>query len=175
MRNAAQLFSTLRDEPGVYLLVDLDDKPLYAGKSEKIRKRMRQHFVSQNSSVTSDGLLDLFEVLRVHVWYCDSMRLDACETALHHQFAPSWNRAPARSEEDMNHSTLQGSADVVIDLIQSPEELALRREPLERIEAKLLHLVRGVRKAKISGTSPGIDRALYLHAEELVELFSERP
>jgi hypothetical protein len=46
-----------------------------------------------------------------------------------------------------------------------------RREPLERVETKLLHLLRAVRKAPISGASPATMAALARHAEELRELF----
>jgi hypothetical protein len=50
-----------------------------------LRSRLDQHFVSQNSSATADGLLDLYDVLRVYVWYCDATELGAAESALLHQ------------------------------------------------------------------------------------------
>ena len=64
---------------------------------------------------------------------------------------------------------------MVIGILDSPEELSVRRQPLERIEAKLLHLIRAVRKAKISGASPGVRQALARHAEELGEHFGRLP
>src|SRR5262249_13535688 len=67
---------------------------------------------------------------------------------------------------------ISGSRPSLVGILDSPEEVAVRRQPLERIEAKLLHLIRAVRKAKISGASPGVRRALARHAEELAELFS---
>jgi hypothetical protein len=62
------------------------------------------------------------------------------------------------------------TADVVVGILDRPERLAVRHEPFERIEAKLLHLLRAVRKAKISGASPSVRDALHQHARELIEL-----
>jgi excinuclease UvrABC nuclease subunit len=62
-------FSDVRNVTGVYLLLDLDERPLYAGQSRHVRSRLEQHFVRQDSSATADGLLDIYDVLRVVVWY----------------------------------------------------------------------------------------------------------
>ena len=166
-------FETIRNVPGVYVLFDLDEQPLYVGKSTTLRSRLEQHFIRQDSSATADGLLDIYDVLRVAVWYAkrdSNASLDAFEAAAYQCFPPRWNRAvpscpgplPALSLED---------ADAVIGILDSPEELAVRRQPLQRVEAKLLHLLRAVRKAKISGASPGVRKALARHAEELGDLF----
>jgi hypothetical protein len=66
------------------------------------------------------------------------------------------------------------NADMIVGILDSPEEVAVRRQPLERVEAKLLHLIRAVRKAKLSGASPAVRRALHRHAEELVRLLKMR-
>lgn len=166
-------FSDVRNVAGVYLLLDLDERPLYVGKSGTLRSRLEQHFVRQDSSATADGLLDIYDVLRVCVWYADpeaGVPVDAFEAAAYQSFPPRWNRAVPVHEGPLPVLTLE-NADVVIGILDSPEELAVRRQPLERIEAKLLHLIRAVRKAKISGASPGVRQALARHAEELGELF----
>jgi hypothetical protein len=162
-------FSRVRNTPGVYVLFDLDERPLYVGKSGKLRGRLEQHFIRQDSSATADGLLDIYDVLRVAVWYAEG-DLDAYEAAAYRQFPPRWNRAVPEWSGQLPTLTLD-NADVVVGILDSPEEVAVRRQPLERIEAKLLHLIRAVRKAKISGASPAIRRALHRHAEELGELF----
>jgi excinuclease UvrABC nuclease subunit len=73
-------FSRVRNTPGVYVLFDLDERPLYVGKSGKLRGRLEQHFIRQDSSATADGLLDIYDVLRVAVWYAEG-DLDAYEAA----------------------------------------------------------------------------------------------
>lgn len=166
-------FSDVRNVPGVYLLIDLDDRPLYFGKSTTLRSRLEQHFIRQDSSATADGLLDIYDVLRVVVWYVDrdpSFSLEAYETAVYQRFETRWNRAVPVWSGPVPSLTLD-EADVSIGILDSPEELSVRRQPLQRIEAKLLHLLRAVRKAKISGASPGVRQALARHADELSELF----
>lgn len=183
------LISEVRNVPGVYVLFDLDGRALYVGQSRKLRTRLEQHFVSQNSSATADGLLDIYDVLKVAVWYAqrrlalfaednpgeatvDRMEpLDILEAAVHREFQPRWNRAKPAAWAGSIPSLTYENADVVVGVLDSPEEVAVRRQPLERIEAKLLHLIRAVRKAKISGASPGVRKALSRHAEELGELF----
>jgi hypothetical protein len=162
-------FGDLRNVPGVYVLFDLDERPLYVGKSGKLRGRLEQHFVRQDSSATADGLLDIYDVLRVAVWYAAG-DLDAYEAAAYRQFPPRWNRAVPEWPGPLPTLTLD-NADIVVGILDSAEELAVRRQPLKRIEAKLLHLIRAVRKAKISGASPAIRKALARHAEELSDLF----
>lgn len=161
-------FSRVRNAPGVYVLFDLDELPLYVGKSGKLRGRLEQHFIRQDSSATADGLLDIYDVLRVAVWYAEG-DLDAYEAAAYRQFPPRWNRAVPEWSGPLPTLNLE-NADVVVGILDSPEEVAVRRQPLERNEAKLLHLIRAVRKAKISGASPAIRKALHRHAEELGEL-----
>ena len=46
-------------------------------------------------------------------------------------------------------------------------QLAVQREPLEWNETKIRHLLRAVRKARISGASTATMAALARHAQEL--------
>ena len=166
-------FTDVRSIPGVYLLVDLDEKPLYVGQSGKLRGRLEQHFIRQDSSTTADGLLDIYDVLRIYVWYAErdpAAPLDALEAALYQRFPPRWDRAVPAFSGPLPDLRLD-NADITIGILDSPEQLAVRREPLERIEAKLLHLLRAVRKAKIWGASPAVRQALARHAEELGDHF----
>jgi excinuclease UvrABC nuclease subunit len=66
---AMSRFGQVQNVAGVYLLLDLDERPLYVGQSGKLRDRLVQHFVRQDSSATADGLLDIYDVLRIVVWY----------------------------------------------------------------------------------------------------------
>ena len=171
---AASRFGQVRNVAGVYLLLDLDERPLYVGQSGKLRDRLVQHFVRQDSSATADGLLDIYDVLRIVVWYAGrwpAFSLGACEAALYRQFPPRWNRAVPRTPGEMPPLTL-ANADMVIGILDAPHQLAVRRDPLERVEAKLLHLLRAVRKARISDASPAVRHALARHGDELAALLT---
>jgi hypothetical protein len=134
-----------------------------------VRNRLLEHFVGQNSSVTADGILDLYDVLRVYVWYCDRADLGAFETAASLAFKPRWNRADIASAISVPELNV-AEPDEVIGIHDSPEELARRREPLERAENKLLHLLRAVRKVRVSAASPASRQLLRAHAQELVDI-----
>lgn len=180
-------FNEVRNVPGVYVLFDLEGMALYAGQSGKLRDRLVQHFVRQDSSATADGLLDIYDVLKVVVWYAyprmdlfeeedDAVRermqpLDILEASVMKAFQPRWNRAKAVDWAGPIPTLAVANADISVGILDSPEEFAVRRQPLERIEAKLLHLIRAVRKAKISGASPAVRKALTRHSEELTALF----
>jgi hypothetical protein len=62
-------FNEIINRPSVYVLFDLDEQALYAGKSKTLRTRLEQHSIRQNSSATADDLLDIFDVLKVVIWY----------------------------------------------------------------------------------------------------------
>jgi hypothetical protein len=133
-------FSDVRSVPGVYVLFDLDEQSLYVGKSGKLRDRLEQHFVRQDSSATADGLLDIYDVLRIVIWYADRepmTPLEAYEAAAYQQFPSRWNRAVPAHPGPLPSLTMD-NADIIVGILDSPKELAVRRQPLERIEAKLL-------------------------------------
>jgi len=166
---ALDALSEVRQTPGVYLLVDLDGEAAYVGQSGKLRTRLIQHFVRQDSSVTSDGLLDVYEVWKIKGWYVPPASLDEQGGVLFTAFQPRWNRRRLLSAPLAPNGDLP-VPDFEIALIDETD-LEVRRVPLQRIENKLLHLVRATRKARISGASSSVKRALGLHASELQRLF----
>src|SRR5438045_2663461 len=101
-------FCAVRNSPGVYLFIGLDGNPLYAGQSSFLRTRLERHFIRQDSPAVADGLLDIYDVLRVYVWYADprlalfpeeddSVRepwwdLNTLEFVACDKFKPRWNR-----------------------------------------------------------------------------------
>lgn len=149
----------LAARPGVYLLLDLDGNPLYVGKSRELKTRLAQRFFRQDSSVTSDGLLDVYDVWRVLGWYVDVPdSLDGTEALLFTHFTPRFNRLKPKAGAVELPLDLE-APDFDVALVEEPE-LGHRRQSLARIENKLLHLLRATRKARISGASPGSSRHL---------------
>src|SRR5947209_2711651 len=160
----------VKKAPGVYLLLDLDSEPVYAGQTTNLWKRLRDHLVNQRSDVITDVLLDVYEVREVVIWYrieelelplrtdddddpevlAKREPLDVMESAIIKQFKPRWNRAKGRFRGmDLPGLTLDNCDQRIAVLGES--ELVERTRPIRRIEAKLLHLLRAVRKASVSG------------------------
>jgi hypothetical protein len=185
---------TVKKAPGVYLMLDLDSEPAYAGQTTNLWKRLRDHLVNQRSDVITDVLLDVYEVREVVIWYrieelelplrtddddnpevlAKREPLDVMESAIIKHFKPRWNRAKGRFRGmDLPGLTLD-NCDQRIPIL-SEAELVERTRPIRRIEAKLLHLLRAVRKASVSGESRRVMAGLRQHATDLRGLCQHGP
>lgn len=158
------------ERPGVHLFLDVDGEALYAGQTTQMRSRLEQHLVRQDSSATADGLLDPFEIVTVVGWYLDDDK-DRRKflAAIRNQYDPRWNRGVISEAGPLPTVSLD-SADFQI-AFQSQAQRDALLVPLVRIEAKLLHLLRATRKARISGSSNSVREALSVHAAELQDQF----
>jgi hypothetical protein len=174
----------VKNASGVYLMLDLDDQPVYAGHAKRVRARLGQHFERQSSNVVADGLLDIYEVRTVVIWYRaerpplpfeaeielkEKQPLEIWEAAVCLQHKPKWNRNTPICNCPLPPMPIK-EADLRIEIVETPEDLLFRNQPLQRTENKLLHMLRAVRKARISGASPKVWRALAIHAKELTKL-----
>src|SRR5262249_15986474 len=86
------------------------------------------------------------------------------------KFKPRWNRQAPAWAGPLPEISLEEAA-LIIRLVDSDEELRIRRQSVLRIEAKLFHMLRALRKARVSGASPAILRALETHSKELLRLW----
>jgi hypothetical protein len=178
----------VKQAPGVYLMLDLDKNPVYAGQAKNMRKRLREHFINQRSDVLTDVLLDIYEVQSVALWYAveridlpfsmdDEQApdviarkhpLDVLEAALLREFRPRWNRVKTEWGAGLPVLTLE-NVNCIIPVVEG-KELEVRRDAGQRIETKLLHILRAVRKVRISGGSRTVRWGLTQHINELQEL-----
>jgi len=73
---------------GVYALCDLDDVPIYVGKSEDgIRARVNRHITSARSDVIANRMVDVWEVASVICWPVERRpHLVPLEAYLFHRF-----------------------------------------------------------------------------------------
>ena len=106
--------SALPNESGAYVLRDLDNKPLYVGKStEGIRTRVRRHLTSARSDVVGNRIINLQEV--AFVWYWQT------EDCLH-------------AESHLFH--LYNEDDNLLNSVKPPR--AIWHVPLEKTEVQVL-------------------------------------
>jgi hypothetical protein len=179
-------FSKVKNIPGVYLMQDMDGNSLYAGKGKRVRRRLERHFYRQDSSVTADGLLDIYEVSKIFVWYAEQQfalpfklpddqgrrgTLELLEVAIYKRFKPRLNRSELKCGGPLPE-LIRENADVTIELVTATE-MESGRDPMQRIEGKLLHMLRALRKARVSGASQGVKTALVQLSKELHHLCQE--
>ena len=136
-RYRSRQLSQLPAETGVYALCDLDDVPIYVGKSrrgrnEGIRARVRRHLTSARSDIVANRQLDVWEVAYVWGWpISDPTLLATVEAQVFHEFdrdSPLVNgTVPAEP-----HGAKRELPPRVHVKVMSDEEIALRRLPRYR-------------------------------------------
>jgi len=154
------------DTPGVYCMHDLDGKPAYAGQTSKLRSRLRQHFIRQDSSVVSYGRLDIWDIASVDWWITSDT--DQAEKALLSKYQPYLNFEAEIAAPTETSVIDFGKPDGTIELV-SKEELEFRSEPYHRSKQKLEHLLRMIDKIQIAGHSEATKKTLYEHQRILAE------
>jgi len=165
------LKSVPREESGVYCIFDLDDEPAYAGKTDSsIRRRLREHFVRQDSSVVSYGRLDIWDVYRVEWWTVNET--DEAEQMLLSSYRPYLNFESEVSSSIQSEVIDLSNPDGVLELI-TEEELEFRSEPYNRSKQKLEHLTRMIDKIRLAGHSEETRKTVYEHQRILQKSMSE--
>jgi len=154
------------ETPGVYCLFDLDGVPAYAGQSSKLRSRLRQHFVRQDSSVVSYGRLDIWDIAYIDWW--KTTERDRAEQSLLAHYRPYLNFGNELEDGQLASPIDIDEPDGVIQLV-SEDEREFRSEPYNRTKQKLEHLSRMVDKIKLAGHSDDTKRTLYEHQRILQE------
>ncbi|MFQ5981464.1 MAG: GIY-YIG nuclease family protein [Candidatus Heimdallarchaeota archaeon] len=159
--------------PGVYLLLDLDDQFLYAGRSGNIRQRLDNHFIAHNSSIITDGTIDLFEISKVFVWFVESREeTKQKEEELIAIFQPRMNLA-TRDQQRIGElpsveqqKEILGRANKILD-IEWPSGID-RKNSFARAKRKAAHLALILEKIELSQKRTQKMRTqLALHLEDL--------
>ena len=162
--------STIPTDPGVYCMFDLDDTPTYAGQTSNLRNRLRQHFVRQDSSVSSYGRLDPWDIATVAWWTTE--QTDRAEQDLLADFEPYLNFAAESDPEAPQGAISTGTPDGTFALM-SEEEQSFRRQPYNRVKQKIEHINRMVDKIKFANHSDDTRRTLYEHKRILEQNLQE--
>jgi hypothetical protein len=165
--------------PGVYLFLDLDDQYLYVGRSGNIHKRLTQHFIAHNSSIVTDGTIDLFEMKRVFVWFVDSTQAtEEKEEKLIAIFQPRLNLASRDQRKIGDSSSVEkqrdmlGKANKVLE-VGWPSGLD-RQNSFVRAKRKAAHLAVILEKTELAGKNTDkIRTQLALHLEDLNQLIAK--
>lgn len=79
---------SLTADRGVYVLCDLDQVPIYVGKSrDGIRSRVRRHLTSARSDIIANRQIDVWEVAWVMAYPVEqAAEMSRLEAALFHEF-----------------------------------------------------------------------------------------
>lgn len=152
--------STIPTDAGVYCMFDLDEKPAYAGQTSNLRSRLRQHFIRQDSSVTSYGRLDPWDIASVAWWKTE--QTDRAEQDLLGEFQPYLNFAVESDNQPLQGVLDIGEPDGTFALMAEDEQI-FRRQPYNRAKQKIDHMNRMLDKIKYANHSDNTRRTFYEH------------
>jgi hypothetical protein len=81
----------LTNQIGVYILCDLDQVPVYVGRSlDGIRKRVQRHLTSARSDIIANRQIDVWEIAWVWAYPVEQKaQIPPLEAVLYHQFSAS--------------------------------------------------------------------------------------
>jgi hypothetical protein len=119
---------------GVYALCDLDEVPIYVGKSTKgIRERVRRHLTSARSDTIANRQLDVWEIAYVWAWPCpERANIPSLEALFYHQFDP---QSPLMNGTIPQNPGLLpfGLPEKIRIQVLPDDEITIRRDPSRRL------------------------------------------
>ncbi|MFB6158665.1 MAG: GIY-YIG nuclease family protein [Candidatus Nanohalobium sp.] len=156
--NLRQKVNNLPSEKGVYCFYDLNEEPVYVGKTNSsIRSRLKQHLIRQDSSIVSYGKLDIWDIFYVKYWKVENP--DRLEKELISDLEPYLNLEGFDSNfSDLERDNPTGKLNLISD-----KEAEFRRKPYNRTKQKLEHLERMADKIKTSNHTKDTQSILYKH------------
>ena len=156
---------TLTNETGVYILADLDNVPIYVGRStDGIRARVRHHLTSARSDIIANRQIDVWEIAFVWAYpVADQSELEA--VLFHHFNAISRLMNGSIPPEPPVSVTISGPAQIV--QVMSDEDIEERKEPAQRLARQAGHYAQIVGHFLAVKKSKQIGRAMDAHFERL--------
>ncbi len=155
---------TLSNRIGVYILCDLDQVPVYVGKSrDGIRARVRRHLTSARSDIIANRQIDVWEIAWVLAYPVqDKSELAFLEAALFHQFDPQSalmnGQVPARPSPLVPI----GPPDQIVQ-VMSDAEIAEKQEPALRLPRQAGRYAEIVSHFVAVKNSSQVARAMHAH------------
>ena len=150
--------------PGVYVLCDLDEVPIYVGQSvDGIRARVRRHLTSARSDIIANRQIDVWEIACVWAYpQEDKSQIEQLETALFHHFdsqsALMNGKVPKPLERPLTIPEPLQKVQVMSD-----EEIAEKKEPTLRLPRQAEHYSQIVGHFLAVKNSKEIARAMQAH------------
>lgn len=159
---------SLSNQIGCYVLADLDNVPIYVGKSQAgIRARVNRHLTSARSDIIANRQIDVWEIAFVWAYpVADRSEINTLETRLFYFFDPKsqlMNGAlPARPNDNIEPPEPSQIVQVMSDI-----EIADKKSPEQRLPRQAAHYAQIVGHFLAVKNSIQIARAMTAHFARL--------
>jgi hypothetical protein len=158
----------LTTEIGAYVLCDLDEVPIYVGKSvDGIRARVRRHLTSARSDIIANRQIDVWEIAFVWAYpVANRSKIAALEAALFYAF-------DKKSALMNGHLPARPSRKIKLPLpaqkiqVMSDKEITEKKESALRLPRQAEHYSQIVGHFLAVKNSKEIARAIQAHFERL--------
>jgi len=171
-----QHVSTIPTPIGVYALCDLDEVPIYVGKStDGIQNRVRRHLTSARSDVIANRQVDVWEVAYVWSWPVEAEErgiIDDLEAHLFHFFHAQKILLNGNIPHSVTFPTIRIPPVIKVQ-VMTDEEIAERKNPIRRLPRQAEHFRSLVDHILNVKNSPELRRSLAAHYERLSEYYHQ--
>lgn len=163
---------TLPSETGVYVLCDLDNVPIYVGKSEDgIRDRTRRHLTSARSDVIANRQLDVWEVAFVRSWpLTGKARIAQLEAFLYHRFNAQCRLMNGKIPPATVRLTFQEPEFSSVQILPD-DEIVSRKRPEHRLPRQIAQFNQLMDYILMVKDAPHLREALQAHFERLTKYY----
>jgi hypothetical protein len=164
----------LPSETGVYVLCDLDQIPIYVGKSiDRIRARVRRHLSSARSDVIANRMIDVWEVAFVWSWPLKGkLQISELERFLYHRFNSS-SRLMNGSIPALLRDLPFPEPELQKIQVLPDEEIASRKRPEHRLPRQIAQFNQLMDYILIVKDESHLRQALKAHFERLTKYYQE--
>ena len=158
---------------GVYILCDLDEIPIYVGKSKDgIRNRVRRHLTSARSDIIANRQIDVWEIAFVWTFPVQNKDIiDQLEANLFHHFTKQ-TRLMNGSIPQVHNVDFQYSAPSQRVQVMSDAEIVERKQPEQRLPRQANHYAQIVGHFLAVKNSSEVARAMDSHFIRLAKYHS---
>ncbi len=165
---------TLTNQVGCYVLCDLDQVPIYVGKSvDGIRARVNRHLTSARSDIIANRQIDVWEIAWVWTYpVANREEINAIEDALFHEFHPKSalmnGKVPKPTANKIKVPTPSHKIQVMADA-----EIREKKDPALRLPRQAEHYSQIVGHFLAVKNSKEIAGAIQAHFERLQKYHRE--
>jgi hypothetical protein len=161
---------SLTNKIGVYILCDLDDIPIYVGKSaDGIRARVRRHLTSARSDIIANRQIDVWEIAWVWAFpVADRSEIDALESRLFHYYNDRSVLMNGTIPTPVARESVLPSPDQVVQ-VMSDAEIAEKKDASLRLPRQAERYSEIVSHFLAVKNSRQIARAMQAHFERLAK------
>ena len=157
----------LPSQKGVYVLCDLDQVPIYVGKStDGIRSRVARHLTSARSDIIANRQIDVWEIAYVWAYPVDDIAtINRLEAQLFHHFNPKSKLMNGKALPPPGTKSVP-KPDVKVQ-VMADAEIEEKKEPEQRLPRQAAHYAQIVGHFLAVKNSDQIASAMNAHFERL--------